>query len=122
MRVIIAGSRGVTDPAIVDAAMERAAARGIVPSVVVSGTARGADKLGEAWAESRGIPVVRFPADWSRYKNSAGHKRNAEMAANADALVAVWDGESHGTESMIRIAHAKGLNVYVWLVDPVSGA
>jgi len=34
---------------------------------VVSGGARGIDTLGEIWAQSQGIPVTRFPADWARY-------------------------------------------------------
>lgn len=116
MKVIIAGSRDLTDAAEVAQAMERAAARGIVPTMIVSGTARGVDRLGEAWAEARGIPVARFPADWDRWgRRLAGRRRNAEMAEYADALVAVWDGASRGTENMIRTAHAKGLQVYVWL-------
>ena len=30
--------------------------------------------------------------------------RNEEMAKNADALVAFWDGQSHGTKHMIEMA------------------
>lgn len=123
MRVIIAGSRGVIDPAVVTQAMERAAERGIVPSSIVSGTARGADQLGEAWARERGIPVTRYPADWTRHGKAAGHRRNAQMADNADALVALWDGESPGTEGMIRVARSKGLSVYIWITEntPAQG-
>lgn len=39
--------------------------------------------------------------------------RSQEMAENADALVAFWDGESKGTEHMINIAKEKGLKVRV---------
>jgi dissimilatory sulfite reductase (desulfoviridin) alpha/beta subunit len=35
------------------------------------------------------------------------------MAENADALIAVWDGESRGTKMMIDIAKKKGLKVFV---------
>lgn len=42
-----------------------------------------------------------------------GHIRNAEMADNADALIAYWDGESRGTKNMIETAKTKGLKVYV---------
>jgi len=119
VRVIIAGSRKLTDANVVAVAMERAAARGIVPTVVISGTAPGADRLGEAWAEERGIPVERFAAHWrredGRIDRSAGARRNAEMAVEADALVAIWDGRSPGTSNMIRTARKKGLLVYVWI-------
>jgi len=80
---------------------------------VVSGCARGADRLGERWAEQNGIPVKRFPADWDTHGKSAGHMRNREMGLYADALVALWDGQSPGTRGMIEFAKSRGLVVYV---------
>ena len=50
MRVIVAGSRGITDPNVVATAI---AASGFQVTELVSGTARGADQLGEAWALCR---------------------------------------------------------------------
>jgi len=80
---------------------------------VVSGTARGADRVGEQFAERFGIELKRFPADWKRWGKSAGAIRNAEMAEYADALIAFWDGESKGTQHMIKVATKKGLEVSV---------
>ena len=113
MRVIIAGSRDLQNAAAVSAAMD---ASGFVPTQVVSGAARGADALGEAWAQARGIAIRQFPADWS-HGRSAGPIRNARMAAYADALVAVWDGRSPGTRNMISTAQRRGLQVYVHRLD-----
>lgn len=98
-------------------AMRAAARVGIVPTSVISGTARGADRTGETWAKARGIPVVRMPANWDAHGRSAGYRRNTEMAEAADALVAVWDGESRGTKHIIEIAKARELNVFVHIVD-----
>ena len=70
-------------------------------SEVVSGCARGVDKLGERWAIEHGIPVHKFPADWGRFGKSAGIYRNAEMAEYSDGLIALWDMESRGTLHMI---------------------
>ena len=81
---------------------------------VVSGCAQGADTHGETVARSMGIPVARFPADWKQYCKSAGVRRNAKMAEYADALIAVWDGESRGTKNMIDLAVANGLIVFVY--------
>lgn len=64
------------------------------------------------------MPVERFPADWDRRGRAAGRIRNREMAKHADALIAVWDGESRGTANMILEAHRAGLKVYVHLVKP----
>lgn len=113
MRTIIAGSRSCVDWKHMLAAIE---ACGWIPTQVVSGTAAGADRLGERWAEVAGVPCVRFPADWNTYGKRAGFLRNEQMADNADALIALWDGESRGTKHMIDIAKRKGLVVYVHMI------
>lgn len=109
-RTIIAGSRGITDLSRIVAACS---ACGWTISEVVSGAARGVDKLGEQWAYLHGVPVRSFPADWDRLGKTAGRTRNSEMARYADALVAVWDGHSPGTRHMIEQALFYGLHVYV---------
>jgi hypothetical protein len=114
MRTIIAGSRGFADLAVVDQAMwEAQVFAEITPSVILSGTARGADQLGEQWAEIHGVPIEQYPPDWQKYPNAGGFVRNKAMATRADALVAVWNGWSPGTKSMIQIARTQRLKVYV---------
>ena len=118
VKVIIAGGREITDYAIMVEAMEMADLMlGIVPREVVSGKARGADALGEMWAIANGVPVKAFPAKWrdadGTYYPRAGMNRNSDMAAYADALVAVWDGYSSGTADMIKKARKRGLLVWV---------
>lgn len=82
---------------------------------LVSGTAKGADKLGEKWAKDKqDVPIKKFPADWEEYGKSAGHIRNQEMAEYADTLIAFWDGESSGTKSMIDKALKEGLEIHVF--------
>ena len=39
------------------------------------------------------------------------------MAEYADALIAVWDGESRGTMHMIDIARERGLTVAAFIFD-----
>ena len=55
----------------------------------------------------------RFPADWDKYGKAAGYKRNGEMARNADALIAFWDGKSRGTKHMIDLAKKYDLQARV---------
>lgn len=113
MKVIIAGGRDITDYQIVCDAM---AAFPEEVTEVVSGGAKGADKLGEEWAGNRSIPVKRFIADWAYYGKSAGPHRNREMAlyvGDCGALVALWDGKSAGTRNMIQEATRRGLLVCV---------
>ena len=75
---------------------------------IVSGGARGADQLGERYAQERGYKLRVFPADWNRYGKQAGYIRNVHMADYADALVAFrMPGVSKGTDHMIRIARER---------------
>ena len=83
------------------------------PTAILCGEARGADLLGKRYALEHGIKVLYFPANWDRDGKSAGFLRNREMAENADALIAFWDGESKGTQHMIRLAQDKKLPVRV---------
>ena len=77
--------------------------------IIISGTARGADTLGERYAKEKGYEVLRFPADWNTYGKRAGYIRNKEMAENADACICFWDRISNGTRHMINIAKEKRL-------------
>lgn len=121
MRVIVAGSRTIKDFEQVKTAIEES---GFVThpatSKIVSGGASGVDQLGERYARETGCALDRFPAQWERYGRSAGFKRNEEMAQNADALVAVWDGRSRGTRHMIDVARAKGLAIFIRTVTIVT--
>lgn len=80
---------------------------------IVSGTAKGADQLGERYAKERGYSVKQFPADWDKHKRSAGYIRNEEMAKYSDALIAFWNGNSKGTEHMINLAKKYNLKIRI---------
>ena len=114
MRTIIAGSRTCTERVELIEALKSC---GWTPTVVLCGKARGADTLGKQWAQENGIQVWEYPAAWNVYGKSAGYRRNVEMASYAEALIAIWDGKSPGTKHMIDIARAKGLCVYVHMVE-----
>lgn len=114
MRLIIAGTRGLK--ATEGDILAGLGALGLTPKdvfLVVSGGCHGPDLHGESWAKRAGIMVRRYPADWASYGRLAGPIRNKEMAENADALLAFWDGKSRGTKNMIDEARALGLKVHV---------
>lgn len=129
MKTIIAGSRTFDDYSLIRHAIESSPWYRAITEVV-SGAQRstrveddgslfyyGVDYFGEQWARSKMIPIKRFPADWHQYGKSAGPRRNEQMACYADALIAVWDGQSRGTSDMIRRAREHGLDTYVFLVE-----
>lgn len=110
-RLIIAGSRDIDDYELVKQAYRQS---GFEATEIVSGHARGIDKCGERFSEELlGHKAKLFPADWDHLGRSAGYVRNEQMASYADGLLAIWDGRSPGTKSMIDIAYKRKLKVYV---------
>lgn len=123
MRTIIAGSRtfGPRREEVLAAINKLAFSLGKPISEVVSGGAAGVDSIGEEWASSSfvSLPVRRFPADWHTHGKAAGPIRNRLMAANADALILVWDGASRGSADMRRVAIEAGLTVVEQILAPL---
>ena len=114
MKVIIAGSRNFNDYSLLCSKCDNALSNQ-TDVEIVSGTAHGADTLGEKYAEERGYKIKRFPADWSKYGKSAGFFRNTEMGKYADALICFWDGASRGAKMMIDLANENKLKVKVYI-------
>jgi hypothetical protein len=108
MKVIIAGSRTITDYQLVEDAVSES---GLKITEVVSGRAQGVDTLGEVWAARHSVPVKPFPADWNTHGKSAGPIRNRQMAEYADALILIWDGKSRGSFNMLQTARSCGLKI-----------
>jgi hypothetical protein len=114
MRTIIAGSRYIKELSILQIAIQESK---FLITTIISGCASGVDTLGELYAFIHDIPVKKFPADWDKYGKKAGMVRNKIMAENADALIAVWDGNSNGTRNMIDVATKNNLSVYVYIIS-----
>lgn len=113
MKVIIAGSRTITDYDIVKKAITEAKITcGFSITEVVSGGAYGVDRLGEKWAKENGIPIKKFLPNWDQYGKSAGIRRNIEMAEYADGLIVLIQGGSKGSSHMFQEATKKGLKVF----------
>lgn len=100
MKVIIAGSRNITDYRLLKMCLSKTIFN---ITEIVCGKAKGVDSLGERYAEEQNIICTYFPADWNKYGLRAGYIRNTEMGRYADSLIAIWDGRSKGTIHMIDI-------------------
>lgn len=104
MKLIIAGTRTFTDHALLKKEVEAFVKECLADYSdleVISGFAKGADTLGEAWGFVNGIKVKIFPPDWNTHGKAAGPIRNKEMATYATHCIIFWDGKSKGTKSMI---------------------
>ena len=112
-KVIIAGGRDFSDYEFLKLTMDHLLSNITSEIGIVCGMAKGADLLGKRYANEKGYKVFCFPADWSSFGKSAGFVRNEEMAQNADALVAFWNGNSRGTQHMIKTAERYKLKIRV---------
>ena len=119
LRVIIAGSREFNDydalKYICDYILPK---RNDIDITIISGTARGADILGERYAREKGYSLIQMPAKWDMYGKAAGYYRNYQMAmeslhSDKAALIAFWNGTSKGTRAMIDIARNRNIDVYI---------
>lgn len=124
-KVIVAGSRSFSNYDQVKRILDSYKHDGNTIDVI-SGTAEGADKLGEKYSrEELGREAIKFPAKWNdlsapnaiiktnsygkKYNARAGLDRNEEMAKIADHCIVFWDGKSKGTKHMISMAELYNL-------------
>lgn len=88
---------------------------------IVSGGAKGADILGEWFAENYSLWTKVMLADWEKNGNQAGLIRNCEMVDYVTSedcygmIIAFWDGQSKGTQHCFNYAMNKGLDVRIKL-------
>lgn len=125
LRVIIAGGRDFDDfPKLMNSSIaiisEITKKKDELDKIrIISGTERGADKLGEQYAKVAGYELSKFAADWDNLGKRAGYIRNGEMAKfaveddNYGVLIAFWDGKSRGTKHMIDLANKYGLEIHI---------
>lgn len=111
-KVIIAGGREFNQYQLLKLKCDKILSQ-MTDVIIISGGARGADKLGENYAKEKGYKCERYEADWDTYKKAAGPIRNEEMAKVGTHLIAFWDGKSTGTKNMIEVATSYGLKVRV---------
>lgn len=116
MKVIIAGSRSITDYNTLLEAIEES---GFEITIILSGHAKGVDQLGERYAEEHDIPNIQFLPNWSVGKH-AGFMRNSEMVEEADALIAVYDGKSKGTKDTVTKMRKANKRIYVKYFNPTN--
>ena len=70
---------------------------------VIDGKATGADTLANKWARLKNKQFKRFPSDWKRYGNKAGHIRNKQMLdENPDIQMVVAFQGGRGTQDMLN--------------------
>lgn len=84
--------------------------------MLITGGAPGADTIAQEWARCTGCTNEVYPADWATYGKRAGFIRNKRMLEEGKpsfVLAFRMEGESRGTDMMVKIAEAAGVHARV---------
>ena len=120
-RILVCGGRHFEDYDLLKSVLEKVLKGKELVSKdveIVSGHCKGADMLGERWAEENHASVKIFPADWVKYKRSAGPIRNKQMidyitCFENKMVVAFVSPNSKGTKQTISLAEKNKIPVIV---------
>jgi hypothetical protein len=108
MNVAVIGSRDFKDYEKVKQTLSK-----LNITLIVSGGAKGADTLGERYADEHNIPKKIFLPDWEKHGKVAGFLRNTDIINEAELIVAFWDGHSKGTKDSINKAEKQGKKIII---------
>ena len=108
MRVAVIGSRGLTVDNLGEYLPEGT-------HEIISGGAKGVDTDAAFYAKEHHIALTEIHPDYERYKRGAPLRRNLEIVAQADQVLAFWDGYSKGTLYVIEQCRKKKVPIRIFL-------
>lgn len=112
MKIAISGSRGITKQDLVDNVLDKY--KDVCELIIHGGCENSPDILAENWAQKNKIKTEIIRPDYKKYPNKyAPIARNKEIVAEADLLLAFWNGVSNGTKSTIGFANERKINVVI---------
>lgn len=112
MKLLVTGGRDFDDEPFVYRTLDFAHRRFKGFTSLVHGKARGLDNIADAWAKSRGVEPIPYPANWDNLGKKAGPVRNQKMwteeyinqtPLNKIDIVLSFPG-GDGTDNMTEIA------------------
>ena len=83
-------------------------------TTIISGGAKGIDRLAAQYARRNGIPLIEFLPDYEAHGHAAPFVRNRQIAESADMVIAIWDGCSKGTIYTLKYASKIGKRVKIY--------
>lgn len=99
MKTAVIGSRSFNDYMFMKEVL-----RFYTITLLISGGAKGADKLAERYADEHNIKKSIYLPDWEKHPKTAGILRNNLIVSAAELVIAFWDGQSKGTKYTIERA------------------
>lgn len=115
MRIAIVGSRNYQDLESVRRYINS------LPddAAIISGAAPGVDQAAEVAARARGLQTMIFPPDWDHQGRRSEQRWNRVIIKNADLVAVFWDGQSRGTQSLIKLAQEMGKPLEIYIAGPL---
>ncbi len=124
MKLAITGSRSIIDKDWVFAQLDniltevQSKFKLKHPPVIVSGGAHGIDTFVREWSEEKGLDFVLFKPyhlvdNKVEFETKYFFSRNRQIVDNADIVVCLWDGVSHGTQHVMKYAEKKSKKLVV---------
>ncbi len=77
-------------------------------SEIVSGGAKGIDACAAEYAHANSLKLTEFLPEYDKYGRAAPIIRNKTIVEYADLVLALWDGKSKGTLSVIKYCEKIG--------------
>ncbi len=84
---------------------------------IVSGGAKGIDTCAKEYARRHNIKLTEFLPEYAKYKRQAPLKRNLQIIAYADCVIAFWDGKSKGTKYTIDNCIKEKKKIVIYCLD-----
>lgn len=111
MKWLVCGGRDFTGHAVFLRAMTKLVQERGMPTTIIEGGSKGADRMARRWAEHNGLRVHTFVARWGKEGPAAGPIRNQSMLdeGRPDLVVAFPGGA--GTLDMVAKAKAAGVPI-----------
>lgn len=112
MKTAVVGSRSIHSYDIVNSILKQYSI-----SSIVSGGAKGIDRLAERYALENNISTTIFKPDYKQHGRGAAFVRNKQIVLESEIVVAIWDGVSTGTKHALSIANKYDIAYHIWLVE-----
>jgi hypothetical protein len=118
MKLCICGSRNLKEDFDLEYLHSIITTRFTNITEIISGGAKGADKIGEAYAAQYKIKLSKFLPNYSKYPAKvAPLRRNETMAYECDYILCLWNGTSRGSKYMCDFARKLGKQVEIIILD-----
>lgn len=98
MKIAVIGSRSFKDKELLKAVLDAE----IQMIELITGGAVGADTMAENWAKNRQIPTTILKPNYEKFGKYAPLERNNRIIEIAEKVIAFWDGQSKGTQYVIK--------------------